>query len=62
MNIPEVYTMKTLLPVILSWDCVFLAMACIRVDGHEVPLVFSVDGGGRARVDNHLLHVRFRFF
>jgi hypothetical protein len=36
-------------------------MACIRVDGHEVPLMFPVEDGGRARVLSHLLHVRFRF-
>ena len=36
-------------------------MASIRVDGYEIPLVFSVGDGGRARVPSHLLHVRFRF-
>jgi hypothetical protein len=34
-------------------------MACIRVDGHDIPLVFPIDEGGRARVLRHLLHVRF---
>jgi len=38
-----------------------LMMACIRVDGHDVPLVFPVDDGGQARIMSHLLHVRFRF-
>jgi len=36
-------------------------MACIFVDGHKVSLVFIVDHGGRARVLNHLLHMRFKF-
>ena len=36
-------------------------MASIRVDGYEIPLVFPVGDGGRARVPSHLLHVRFRF-
>jgi len=36
-------------------------MACIRVDGHDVPLVFLVEYGGRAKVMSHLLYVRFRF-
>jgi len=36
-------------------------MACIRVDGHEVPLLFPVAMGGLARVFSHLLHVRFKF-
>lgn len=36
-------------------------MASIRVDGHEVPIVFPLDEGGRATVFSHLLHVRFKF-
>ena len=36
-------------------------MASIRVDGHEVPLVFPLDEHGRATVSTHLLHVRFKF-
>jgi len=36
-------------------------MACIPVNGHEVPLLFPVEDGGQARVLSHLLHVRFRF-
>ena len=36
-------------------------MASIRVDGYDIPLVFLVGDGGRARVPSHLLHVRFRF-
>ena len=36
-------------------------MASIRVDGHEVPLVFSLDEHGCATVSTHLLHVRFKF-
>ena len=36
-------------------------MASIRVDGYDIPLVFPVGDGGRARVPSHLLHVRFRF-
>ena len=36
-------------------------MASIRVDGYDIPLVFPVADGGRARVPSHLLHVRFRF-
>ena len=36
-------------------------MASIRVDGYDIPLVFPIGDGGRARVPCHLLHVRFRF-
>jgi len=36
-------------------------MACIRVDGHEVPVVFPIERGGHAKVESHMLHVRFRF-
>ena len=36
-------------------------MASIRVDGYDIPLVFSIGDGGRARVPCHILHVRFRF-
>ena len=36
-------------------------MASIRVDGYDIPLVFPIGDGGRARVPSHLLHVRFRF-
>ena len=36
-------------------------MASIRVDGYDIPLVFLVGDGGRARVPSHPLHVRFRF-
>ena len=36
-------------------------MASIRVDGYDIPLVFPVADGGRAKVPSHLLHVRFRF-
>ena len=36
-------------------------MASIRVDGYDIPLVFLVGDGGRARIPLHLLHVRFRF-
>ncbi len=36
-------------------------MACVRVHGQDVPLVFPVDEGERAKVMSHLLHVRFRF-
>ena len=44
---------------------VFLArivkMAYIRVDGHEVPLLFPIKDGEHARVCSHLLHIRFKF-
>ena len=36
-------------------------MASIRVDGHEVPIVFPLDEQGCATVSSHLLHVRFNF-
>ena len=36
-------------------------MASIRVDIYDIPLVFPVGDGGRARVPCHLPHVRFRF-
>ena len=36
-------------------------MACIRVDGYDIPLVFSAENGTRTRVLCHLLHIRFRF-
>ena len=36
-------------------------MASIRVDGHEVPIVFPLDEEGFATVSTHLLHVRFKF-
>ncbi len=36
-------------------------MACIRVDSHEVPLMFPIEDGGHARVLSHLLYIRFRF-
>ena len=36
-------------------------MASIRVDGHEVPLIFPLDEQGCATVSTHLLHVRFKF-
>jgi len=36
-------------------------MACVWVDNNEIPLVFWVLDGGRAKVFNHLLHVYFRF-
>jgi len=36
-------------------------MACIRVDGHEGPLVFPLNERGRAKVLSHLLHVCFKF-
>ena len=36
-------------------------MASIRVDGHEVPLVFPLDEQGCATMSTHLLHVRFKF-
>jgi hypothetical protein len=36
-------------------------MASIRVDGHEVPIVFPLGEGSRATVCSHLLHVRFKF-
>ena len=36
-------------------------MANIRVDGHEVPLVFPLDEIGCATVSTHLLHVHFKF-
>ena len=36
-------------------------MALIRADGYDIPLVFPIGDGGRARVPCHLLHVRFRF-
>jgi len=41
--------MKTLHLVALYGHCEFCVMASIRVDGHEVPLVFPVDAEGRAR-------------
>jgi len=47
--------------VVLFLECAFLAMACIRDDGHEVPLVFPVDKEGLAKVESHMLHVRFKF-
>jgi len=37
-----------------------ISMACIHIDGHEVPLVFPIHDGGRARVLCHLLHVHFK--
>ena len=36
-------------------------MACIRVDGYDIPLVFPIENGTCTRVLHHLLHVRFRF-
>ena len=36
-------------------------MASIRVDGYDIPFVFPIGDGGRARVPSHLLHIRFRF-
>ncbi len=36
-------------------------MACIQLDGHKVPLLFSINDGGRTRVLNHFLHIRLRF-
>lgn len=36
-------------------------MVCIRVDGHEVPIVFPLKGRVRAKIDSHLLHICFRF-
>ena len=36
-------------------------MASIRVDGYDIPLVFPIGDGGRARVPCHLLYMRFTF-
>jgi len=36
-------------------------MACIRANGHLVPLFFPLEHGRSARVSSHLLHVRFKF-
>ena len=36
-------------------------MASIRVDGHEVPIIFPLDEQGCATMSSHLLHVRFKF-
>jgi len=36
-------------------------MACVLVDGHEVPLILLVDNGRCARVLSYFLHVCFRF-
>jgi len=36
-------------------------MACIRIDRHQVPLVFPVEDGEQATVFSHLLHICFRF-
>ena len=36
-------------------------MVWLRVDGHDIPLVFPVIDGRRTRVPCHLLHVHFKF-
>jgi len=36
-------------------------MACIRVDGLDILLVFPNNGEGLAKVESHLLHVCFKF-
>jgi len=38
-----------------------LNIACIQVDGNDVPLFFPVEDKGCTRVLSHLLYVRFRF-
>jgi len=56
-----VYRKNRLLSIVLLCHCASVIMACIRVDNHEVPVVFLVDRRGRAKVESHMLHIRFKF-
>jgi len=46
--------------VLATQEACTVSMACI-VDGHGIPLVFSIHDRGCARVLSHLLHVHFKF-